>query len=106
MICMPDGRISRYLTGVNYDPKTVRMSLVEASDGKIGTKMDQLFLTCFQYDGKQGKYAVFAMGVMRLGGILTVLVVSMVLLRLFLRERHHRRDLLMTAPVSSGAQGA
>ncbi len=91
IVLMPDGRVSRYLYGVRYDPATVRMSLVEASNGKIGTSMDQLFLTCFQYDGRQGKYALAAMGLMRLGGVLTVVIVTLVLIWLFRRDRKRAR---------------
>ena len=46
----------------DFEPKTVKLSLVEASDGKVGSTMDQIFLTCFQYDGHQGKYAFAALG--------------------------------------------
>ena len=86
MICMPDGRVSRYLYGVRFDPQTVRLSLVEASAGKIGSTFDQLYLTCFQYDGHQGKYAMAALGVMRTGGVLMMIVVATVLLRLLRKE--------------------
>lgn len=90
-LCTPDGRISRYLYGVRFDPQTLRLSLVEASGGKIGNAVDQLFLTCFQYDGKQGRYAVAAMTIMRTGGVIMMLVVGIVLVRLFRREAYARR---------------
>jgi protein SCO1/2 len=86
MMCMPDGKISRYLYGVRFDPPTVRLSLVEASNGKIGSSFDQLYLTCFQYDGHQGKYAVAALGVMRTGGVLMMVIVAAVLLRMLRKE--------------------
>ena len=87
MICMPDGRVSRYLYGVKFDPQTVRLSLVEASSGKVGTAVDQLFLTCFQYDGHQGKYALAAIGLMRIGGLIMMLVVGFFIVRLLRREQ-------------------
>ena len=90
-LCMPDGRISRYLYGVKFDPQTVRLSLVEASDGKIGNAVDQLFLTCFQYDGKQGRYAMAALTIMRAGGVLTMIIVGVVLVRMFRREARQRQ---------------
>ena len=86
MMCMPDGKVSRYLYGVRFDPTTVRESLVEASNGKIGNSFDQLYLTCFQYDGHQGKYAVAALGIMRTGGVLVIIIVATVLLRLLRKE--------------------
>jgi protein SCO1/2 len=83
----PEGKIARYLGGVKFDPKTVRLSLVESSDGKIGSVIDQLFLTCFQFDGHQGRYAFTAIWLMRSGGIAVIIVVATVLTRLFLKER-------------------
>src|SRR5262249_4842185 len=67
MIATPDGTRSRYLYGVRFDNQTMRLSLVEASDGKVGSAMDQILLTCFHYDGKQGKYALAAVNMMRVG---------------------------------------
>lgn len=83
----PDGKISRYIGGVRFDPNTVRYSLVEASQGKVGTVMDQLFLTCFQFDGHQGRYAFTALYIMRAGGVIVMIIVGIVLTRMFLRER-------------------
>jgi protein SCO1/2 len=89
-ICTPDGKLSRYLYGVRFDEQTLRLSLVEASKGQIGTTVDHFLLTCFQYDGKQGKYAVTAMTMMRMGGALTMVVLFGVLFTLFRREAHRR----------------
>ncbi len=86
MICTPDGRLSRYLYGVEYDPQTLRLSLLEASQGKIGTPMEQLFLYCFQYDSASGRYGPSAFKLMRLGGILTVVVLGALLLVYWRRE--------------------
>jgi protein SCO1 len=91
----PDGTISRYLYGVRFDDQTLRLSLVEASDGKVGTAMDQILLTCFQYDGKQGKYAMTAINLMRAGGAVTVVGLGAVL---FFAFRHDvRRDRAVAA---------
>lgn len=86
VIASPEGKITRYLYGVNFKPQTVRLSLVEASDGKIGTTTDRWIMTCFQYDGKQGRYALAAIGMMRIGGVVTMLVVAVVLIRLIRRD--------------------
>lgn len=86
-VCTPDGHLSRYLYGVKFEPKTLRLSMVEASNGKIGSAMDQIFLTCFQYDGHQGKYAFAALGLMRAGGILTIIVVVMGIYKMLRREQ-------------------
>ena len=68
ILCTPDGRVSRYLGGVLYNPQTLRLSLVEASEGKVGSTVDQFFLSCFHYDEKAGRYGPFALGIMRIGG--------------------------------------
>ena len=90
MICTPDGRLSRYLDGVEYDPQTLRMSLLEASEGKIGSPVDHLFLYCFQYDAASGKYGPSAFKLMRLGAGAMVLVVGGVLF-VFWRREYRRR---------------
>jgi len=91
MICSPDGRVTRYLGGVNYDPNTLRLSLIEASEGKVGSAMDQFLLYCFQYDPREGRYAPAAFRIMQLGGVLTVLVFGGVLSVYWLRERRKSR---------------
>ena len=91
-LATPEGKISRYLYGVQFDPSTLRLSLVEASDGKVGSSIDKLYLTCFAYDGAQGKYAFAAMSAMRTGGVLIMIVVAAVLIRMFRREAKLRKQ--------------
>jgi protein SCO1/2 len=90
ILLSPDGKVTRYLYGVKYDPKTLRLSLVEASNGKVGTTVDRVLLTCFHYDAYAGKYNVVAMNVMRLGGITTVLVLTCVISTWLIKERRAR----------------
>jgi protein SCO1/2 len=73
-ILTPDGRMSRYLYGVEYDPQTLRLSLVEAADGKIGSTTDRVLLFCYHYDAESGRYGPAAMRLMQLGGLVTVVV--------------------------------
>jgi len=72
VVVTPKGQIARYLFGVEYAPKYLRLSLVEASQGKLGTVVDQLLLLCYHYDPKIGKYGPIALGAMRTGGALTL----------------------------------
>ncbi len=81
IVCTPDGVISRYLYGVQFDPETVRLSLTEAADGKLGSPMDQLLLFCFRYDSATGKYALAAWNLMRLAAITTVLLLTIFVIR-------------------------
>lgn len=75
----PEGDISRYFYGVTFDPETLRLSLIEASEGQIGSAMDQIILTCLSYDSTTGKYTPLARNIMALAGGATVLVLALLL---------------------------
>ncbi|NUQ61615.1 MAG: SCO family protein [Pirellulales bacterium] len=75
-ILTPDGRVSRYLYGIQYDPQTLRLSLVEAADGKVGSTFDRFLLTCFHYDETKGRYGPAAVKIMRLGALVTVVLLG------------------------------
>jgi protein SCO1 len=83
----PDGRVSRYVYGLTYDPLDVKLGLYEAADGKIGGPVEQIYLSCFSYDATIGQYGPFAMGIMRVGGSFTALMLGTVLFFLWRRER-------------------
>jgi protein SCO1/2 len=75
MVLTPDGRVARYIYGVDYHPETLNLSIVEGSEGKIGSTMDRLVLYCFHYDESEGRYAPVAMNIMRVGaGLVAVLL--------------------------------
>jgi protein SCO1/2 len=80
-----DGRIVRYLYGVKFDPTTMRMAIVEAGEGKIGTPLDRFILWCHQYDPASQGYVVFAMRLMKIGGAITVVVITTGLIYMFRR---------------------
>jgi protein SCO1 len=86
-VIAPSGVISRYLYGVVYEPKTVRLSLVEAAAGRLGSPLDKIILFCFHYDATKGRYAPVAQRVMRLGGLLAVMIFGVVLSGFWVRER-------------------
>jgi protein SCO1/2 len=71
-----DGRISRYLYGIEYKESDLRLSLLEASQGEIGTTMDRIILYCFHYDPDEGGYVLFAGNLMRIGGVITLLIIG------------------------------
>jgi protein SCO1 len=79
MILTPDGKISRYFYDVRYSPRDLRLGLVEASQNKIGTPVDQILLYCFHYDPAEGKYGPVVMNFVRAGGVLTLLGIGMFL---------------------------
>jgi len=87
IVVTPEGKISRYLPGISFEPKDVKLALNEASSGKIGTFVDQLVLYCFQYNPHQSKYTLYASNVMKLGGAFMVLVLALWLLPIWARAR-------------------
>jgi protein SCO1 len=87
LVLTPDGRIDRYFYGVQFPARDVRLSLVEASQGKIGTVTDHAMLYCYQYDPMTGKYGVVVINVLRVAGGLTVLILGIFMTIMFLHER-------------------
>lgn len=86
-VATPKGTLARYLYGIQFDPGDLRLGLLEASEGRsIGT-VEKLLLYCYHYDPQGKKYAVVAMNVMRLGGVVTMLLLGGLLTTLWLRER-------------------
>jgi protein SCO1/2 len=81
-VLTPEGRVSRYLYGVDFLPRDFKLAMVEAGGGRVGTSFDKVLLSCFRYDPINRRYAPFVMGFMRIGaglvffalaGLLTVL---------------------------------
>lgn len=87
VVLTPEGKISRYLYGIDFRPKDLRLALLEAGRGKIGTVMDQLLMFCYNYDPTTRKYSLYATNLMRAGSGLTVLVLGTVLVNGWRRRR-------------------
>ena len=90
-VITPDGRVARYLYGIEYPPKSLKLSLMEASEGKIGSAFDQLIMYCYHYDPASRRYAPVAMNIMRVGGGATALLLGLTLGTWWLRESRRRR---------------
>ena len=104
LILTPDGRISRYFFGVEYPPSHVRLGLVDASAGKIGTPVDHLLLFCYQYDPTKARYSATILTVIRMGGVVTLLCMAIGFV-IFRRREHRGGSSGNTGPVSP-TQGA
>ena len=103
MILTPDGRISRYFYGVEYPGRDMRLGLVDASAGKIGTPIDHVLLFCFHYDPAAAAYSASILKIIRLAGVLTILCLAGGILI------SRRRETLAAArnlrqPLSSGVE--
>jgi protein SCO1/2 len=81
------GRVSRYLYGVEFAPRDLKLALVEASAGRIGTLTEQLLLFCYHYDPETGKYGFVIMNIVRAAGALTVLLMAGWIVMSLRRER-------------------
>jgi protein SCO1 len=88
MVLTADGTLSRYLYGIRYKIRDMRLALTEASDGKVGTISDRVLLFCFHYDPSEKSYVPFATNIMRGGGVLIVLIMGIFLVGLWRRERY------------------
>ena len=85
-----EGTISHYFYGVDFPPRDLRLGLVESARGAIGTAKDKLLLLCFRYDPAQGRYGRLALGSVRVGGALTVLVLGLSLVWMSRRPKSAR----------------
>jgi len=88
MVLTPEGKLSKYFYGVTYPARDMRLGLVDASDGKIGSPVDQVLLFCYHYDPHTGKYGLLISRVIQLGGLATLLIGGIFLIVLFRGERY------------------
>lgn len=91
VILTPSGRIARYLFGIDFAPRDLRLGLVEASSGRIGTAIDRLLLFCYHYDPTRGKYGAQILAALQIGGVLTLTGLAGLIAGLLYRERGARR---------------
>ena len=91
-ILSEDGKISRYLYGIQFKERDFRLALVEASEGKVGNTLDRLLLYCFHYDPNAKGYVVMATNVMKLGGVATILLLGIFLAIMWKRDRNSKTD--------------
>jgi protein SCO1/2 len=87
MVATPDGRLSRYFYGIRYASADLRLALVEASQEKIGSPVDDILLFCFHYDATQGKYTLAIFNVLKLASALTMLGLGALILLFVRREK-------------------
>ncbi len=104
LLLTPDGRISRYFFGVEYPPSNVRLGLVDASAGKIGTPVDHLLLFCYQYDPTKARYSATVLTVIRMGGVVTLFCMAIGFV--IFRRREHRPGASGSSSAETPTQGA
>jgi len=87
IVLTPQGKVSRVLTGLTFEPKDVRLAIVEASEGKLGTFWDKVQLSCLTWDPVTRTYSLTALTVMKVGGAITVVALGVMLFVMFRGER-------------------
>jgi len=92
MVLTPAGRLSKYFYGIEYAPRDLRLGLVEASENKIGSPVDQILLYCYHYDPSTGKYTAIVMNIVRLAGVVTLLVFGSLLVWMWRRDLRRSRE--------------
>jgi len=97
LIATPDGRVARYLYGIEFAPVDLHLALVEAADGQVGTLVDQALLYCFHYDPETGTYGFYVMNLVRAAGILTLVVMGGAIFLSLRRERRRQHAVDGTA---------
>ncbi len=94
IVTTTDGRLARYLFGIEYGPRDLNLSLVEASEGKVGTFADQLLLFCYHYDPMTGRYGIYVMRTLRVAGVATVLLIGTFIVVMVRREKSQQNAAL------------
>jgi protein SCO1/2 len=87
MVLTPDGHLARYFYGIQYPSGNLRLGLVEASQGKIGSPVDQVLLYCSQYDPATGKYSVIVSHILKIAALATVLSLGGLVLAMSLGKK-------------------
>jgi protein SCO1/2 len=90
VLLTPQGRIARYFYGIEFEPRDLRLGLVEAAGERIGSPVDQVLLLCYHYDPLTGKYGLVIMNVLRLAGAATVLALGAFMTIMIWRDRRRR----------------
>ena len=92
-VCTPDGRVSRYLYGIEFPAKRLKLALLEAAEGTVGSALDQLILYCYHYDPTTRRYSPVAMNIMRLGGGASAVVLGMFLAMFWFRDWRRKKKI-------------
>jgi protein SCO1/2 len=103
VVLTPEGKVSRYFYGIKFAARDVRLGLIEASQNKIGSPVDQVLLFCFHYDPAEGKYGAAVMTFVRVGGVVT-LISLVTLVIYFLRRDVRNQTRQMDGPLATELQ--
>lgn len=100
MVLTPEGKLSKYFYGIEYSGNDLKFAIMEASNNKIGSPVDQLLLYCYHYDPMTGKYGPEVVNILKIGGGLTIVGIAGFLFAL--RKRSRRLEQLRTQKIQMG----
>ncbi len=100
MIATPDGKLARYYYGIEYPPPDLRLGLVESSEEKIGSAVDQILLLCFHYDPLTGRYGLMISRLLKITGSLTALALGTFIIHMIRHERRRAAAGVVAPPVA------
>jgi protein SCO1/2 len=93
MLLTPGGKVARYFYGIEYSPRDLRMGIIDASQGKVGSPVEKVILFCFQYDPSTGKYSLAIIRVIQLASVLTVLALGgFISTQMYREKRRHKKE--------------
>jgi len=92
VMATPSGKVARYMSGVIFEPKDLRLGFLEAGQGKIGSPLDLIVLKCYRYDGQTGKYTFAVVNMIRIAGIATVILIGLLMAVLVRRDMVRSRS--------------
>jgi protein SCO1/2 len=85
-VLTPEGSVSRYLYGTSFPPKDMKLAILEAANGRVGTSFDQIVMSCFKYDTASRRYGFYIFGFIRLGGMMVFCALATMLIYFWRRE--------------------
>jgi len=94
IVITPEGRVSRYLLGVDYSPRDLKLCLVDASHNKIGSLVDKFTLLCSHYDPTTSRYGVAIDRIIKFSCTLTVLILAVAIMMMFRFEKQRHAELV------------
>ncbi len=87
IVVAPDGAIARYLHGIQFEARDVKLALNEAADGKVGNIVDSVMLYCFKYNRHESKYGLQVFRVMQIGAAVTAFIMALWLIPILMRAK-------------------
>lgn len=102
----PEGKVNRVIVNTYFEPEDVRLALVEASNGTLGTFWDEVKLNCLTFDSRTNSYSLAVMTLMRIGGAVTVIVLAAMIWIMLRRERRNAASEASTSPATGLAEPA